>query len=295
MSEHARGVLITVLGVLFITPDTLLIRLVEMDVWTLAVWRGLLQALGVALLVVVIWRRRTAAAFRAIGWSGVGLAVAFGLATLCFLAAVLNTKVANALILISTAPFFAAVLSRVFLKERVAARTWAAIAAAFAGIGLIVAEGIGGGTLFGDGMALFCAFLLGAKFTILRGRKQVNMVPAMAVSGLAFAAVALPMALAGTAPLMPQPAQWLWLVLMGLAVIAPATALLSIGPRYIPAAEVSLFMLGETVLGPLWVWLVVDEAPSRLGLLGGAIVLAALVGNTLAALRRPRRPALAPS
>jgi len=289
MSAHAKGVLITALGVLFISPDTLLIRLAGMDIWSLAVWRGVLQALGVLLLVAAVYRGRTWTAFRAIGWSGLLLAAVFAANTLAFLAAVLNTKVANALVLVATAPLFTALLSWLILGERLALRTWAAILAALAGVALIVAEGLGAGTLLGDGMALLAAFLLGFKFTIVRRRRSIDMVPAMAASGLMFAAAALPFAEAAA----PAPEQLLWLVLMGFAVLAPATALLTIGPRYLPAPEVSLMMLGETVLGPLWVWLAIHEAPSPLGLAGGAVVLAALSANAVLGLRR-RTPALPP-
>jgi drug/metabolite transporter (DMT)-like permease len=290
MSAHAKGALITALGVLLVSPDTLLIRLAGMDVWSLAVWRGVLQALGVALLVAAVYRGRTPAAFRAIGWSGLLLACVFAAITLAFLTAVLNTKVANALVLVATAPLFTALLSWWLLGEPPALRTWVAILVALIGVSLIVAEGLGAGTLLGDGMALAAAFLLGFKFTIVRRRRSIDMVPAMAASGLVFALVALPFAETAA----PAPEQLLWLLLMGFAVIAPATALLTIGPRYLPAPEVSLMTLGETVLGPLWVWLAIREAPSALGIAGGAVVLAALCVNAALGLRRQRAPVIAP-
>ncbi len=119
-SDHAKGLLITALGVLFISPDTLLIRLVAMDVWTLGLWRGLLQAVGIAGLLLCIYGSRTPALFRAIGWTGLVLAVIFALNTLVFLTAILNTKAANVLVIVATAPLFAAAYSYLFLKEAVA-------------------------------------------------------------------------------------------------------------------------------------------------------------------------------
>ena len=169
------------------------------------------------------------------------------------------------------------------------ARIWFAIGIAVLGIGLIVWEGLGQGTILGDTLALVASLLLGAKFTIIRRRRAINMVPAMAISGLFFAAGAF----AFSSPLEVQSSQMVWVVLMGFAVIAPATALTTLGPRYIPAAEVGLLTLGETVLGPLWVWLAIHETPSPLALIGGAIVLTALVGNALLALRDQRRLARA--
>ena len=281
-SDHAKGLLITALGVLFISPDTLLIRLVAMDVWTLGLWRGLLQAVGIAGLLLCIYGSRTPALFRAIGWTGLVLAVIFALNTLVFLTAILNTKAANVLVIVATAPLFAAAYSYLFLKEAVAPRTWLTILAAIAGVSLLVWDGLGHGTLFGEAMALLAAILLGAKFTIIRARRTVNLVPAMALSGLVYAAIALTMA-------RPDPVdggQVLWLLVMGFLVITPAAALTTYGPRFLPAPEASLLTLGETVLGPLWVLAVIGEAPTPLGLIGGAVILGALVVNALLGLRR---------
>ena len=281
-SDHAKGLLITALGVLFISPDTLLIRLVAMDIWTLGLWRGLLQAVGIAGLLLCIYGSRTPALFRAIGWTGLVLAVIFALNTLVFLTAILNTKAANVLVIVATAPLFAAAYSYLFLKEAVAPRTWLTILAAIAGVSLLVWDGLGHGTLFGEAMALLAAVLLGAKFTIIRARRTVNLVPAMALSGLVYAAIALTMA-------RPDPVdggQVLWLLVMGFLVITPAAALTTYGPRFLPAPEASLLTLGETVLGPLWVLAVIGEAPTPLGLIGGAVILGALVVNALLGLRR---------
>ena len=285
MSHHAKGLLITALGVLIISPDTLLIRLAGLDVWSLAVWRGVLQAIGMTFLLYCFYGRRTFALFKAIGFTGVLLAIVFAGNTLTFLTAVLNTKVANALVIMATAPFFAAVLSYLFLNEKVVTRTWLAIGVAICGVTLLVADGLGDGTFFGDALALLAALLFGAKVTIIRSRKGVNMIPAMALSGLVFAAIALPFA----QPLEIDGTQLLWVLLMGFAVITPATALITLGPRFLPAPEVSLLFLGETVLGSLWVGLAIGEVPSSLGIVGGAIVLSALITNAWLGLRSYRK------
>ena len=112
----------------------------------------------------------------AVTWTGVLLAAIFAVNTITFLAAIQNTKVANALVMLATAPLFAAILSRLFLKEGVRTRTWLAILTAMAGVGLIVWEGLGQGTFLGDALALLAALLLGAKFTIIRSRRRINLV-----------------------------------------------------------------------------------------------------------------------
>ena len=210
MNEHAKGLLLTALGVLIISPDTLLIRLADMDVWTLALWRSLLQAFGTAGLLACFYGRRTPEVFLAIGATGALLAILFAANTLVFLIAVQNTKVANALVILATAPFFAAATSYLFLKEGVAPRTWAALLAALCGVAVIVWDGLGQGTLFGDAMALVAAILLGSKFTIIRRRRAINMIPAMALSGLIAALIALPF----SSPTEVVPEQMLWIGLM---------------------------------------------------------------------------------
>lgn len=286
-SDHAKGILITALGVLFISPDTVLIRLVQMDVWTLALWRGSLMAAGITALLLCIYGRRTPAVFRAIGWIGLVLGLLFALNVLVFMTAVLNTKVANVLVIVATAPLFAAAYSYLFLKEAVAPRTWLAILVAISGVSLLVWDGLGQGTGLGEAMALLAAIMLGAKFAIIRGRRTIDLIPAMALSGLILAVIAVPFA----RPSQVEGEQILWLLVMAFAVLTPATALTTYGPRFLPAPEASLLTLGETVLGPLWVLAVIGEAPTTLGFLGGAIVLTALVANALLGLYRYRKAA----
>jgi drug/metabolite transporter (DMT)-like permease len=283
MTMHGKGLLLTALGVLFLSPDALLIRLVDMEVWNLAVWRGILQAIGLTLLVAAFYGRRAPLAFWSIGASGVVIAVVFSGSTLTFLAALQHTEVANVLVILASAPIFAALMSLVWLKEPVAPRTWIAIVVIFAGIGLIMWDGLGRGTGFGDAMAVATAILLAGKITILRRQRHINMIPALALSGAVFAGFAA----MAQAPTLPSGEQTVWLLLMGLAVV-PAAALITLGPRYISAPEVSLLLLLETVLGPLWVWLVINETPTPLAIVGGAIVVTALIVHSAVGLRRVR-------
>jgi drug/metabolite transporter (DMT)-like permease len=136
-------------------------------------------------------------------------------------------------------------------------------------------------------MALLAAALLAAKFVIIRGRRTINLVPAMALSGLVIAVVALPFG----RPSEVDQTQMLWVLIMGLAVLTPSAALTTFGGRFVPAPEASLLTLGETVLGPLWVLLALGERPTTLGFVGGAVILSALVVNAALGLARYRRAA----
>jgi drug/metabolite transporter (DMT)-like permease len=283
MNPYTKGLLITLLGVLVISPDALLIRLVSADVWTLAFWRGLLNGLAVLFGFWLISRGQFWLRLRELGWPGFWVTLIFAAGSLCFIYSITHTLVANTLFLTATSPVFAALMSRYFLKERVAWRTWFAIAMTLAGVGVIASGSLGEGRggLDGDLAAIGAAITLAATFTIARMTKTRSMVPAMGLAGLVSAIAALPLA----TTLVAAPADWLWIGLLGLVVSPIGFALLTTGPRYLPAPDVSLMLLLESVFGPLLVWLVLAEYPGDRSLVGGAIVLSALVLSNVFAMR----------
>ena len=281
-SDHVKGLVITVLGVLILTPDTLLIRLIGFDTWNILFWRGWLMAVGITILLVCFYGRRTPEVIAAIGGIGLAAAALFSLGTFTFIAAVTHTTVANTLIIVATAPFFAALLSWTVLGEAVPVRTLVAIVFTLGGISLLVFESFGTGNWIGDLAALATAIGLGLKFILLRRAKAINMVPAMALGGLITAAIAFFLA----TPVAMDTIQLIYLLLMGLVVMPLSAALIALGPRYLPAPEVSLIMVVETVLGPFWVWLVLRETPTFWALVGGGIVVATLVIHSAIGLKR---------
>ena len=285
MPSRATGLVLTTLGVLILTPDTLLVRLVAMEPFSLLVWRGLLQALGTTLILLVLYRGRTWQGFRAIGRRGLMAACFFTGSTFFFVLALANTSVANTLIIFAAAPLCAAVMSRIFLGEGIAGRTWAAIFGALAGIAILAWNDLEAGQFWGNLSALAGAFCLAGNFTTLRHSKAVNMIPSMVVGGLMVAIFAFPFIDAQA--FVPQSDQLGYLMLMGLVVLPLSFALIALGPRSLPAPEVALILLLETVLGPLWVWLVIDEYPGDWSLVGGVIVVTTLVLHALAGRRRP--------
>ena len=283
MTPYTKGFLITLLGVLIISPDALLIRLVSADVWTLAFWRGLLNGFAVLLGFWLVSRGQFWPQLRALGWPGVWITLIFATGSLCFIYSITHTLVANTLFLTATSPVFAALMSRYFLHERVTPRTWFAIAMTLAGVGVIASGSFdhGAGALDGDLAALGAAVTLAATFTIARLSKTRSMVPAMGLAGLVSAVAVLPLA----STLVVAPGDWLWIGLLGLLVSPIGFAFLTTGPRYLPAPDVSVMLLLESVFGPLLVWLVLAEYPGDRTLVGGAIVLSALVLSNILAMR----------
>ena len=284
-ADPVKGLTLAVLGVLILTPDTLLMRLVGADAWTILFWRGLLVTVGYVVLLALRYRGGFLAAFAAIGTHGALVAVLFAINTILFVVAVATTTVANVLVIMSAAPLFAALIGRAFLGERPPPRTWLAIAVAILGIAVIVGDGLSVGTWTGDLIALAAAVALGGHFVLVRAARPVDMMPAVGLSGLLVAAVALILADSLTL----TPVQFGWMALLGLIILPVSFGLLTVAPIYLSAAEVGLVVLLETVLGPLWVWLVMGEEPSGHALIGGAVVITALVMNF--ALKRRSLPA----
>lgn len=292
LSTHAKGIVITAAGVLVITPDTLLIRLIATDPWTLLACRSLLMGLAMTAGLALYYRGGTLACFRSIGGRGVLLSLLFAVAGILFVLALAYTSVANTLIIMSSAPLFAAFMSWLFLKEPVPPRTWLAVIATMGGVAIVVGGSVGGGNvgdgqLLGDLLAIAATAALAGCFTMIRSSREIDMIPAAALSGLIAGLAALPLA----SPFSLGTSDLGYLLLMGLLILPISFALTTIGPRYLPAPEVSLLMLLETFFGPLWVWLALREQPSAQALIGGAVIVTVLVVHSAVALRRTRTAA----
>ncbi|MCP5156609.1 MAG: DMT family transporter [Ectothiorhodospiraceae bacterium] len=280
-SPHTRGFLLTLAGVLVLTPDTLLVRLLDGDPFTVTTCRGLLS--GITILLGFAWARgpRAIDETRALGVSGVAVGVLYAINAVFFVLALHHTSVANTLVILATTPLIAASMSFFVLRERASPATWAAIVAALVGITVVVWDGLGRGTARGDAYALVTAASLAASLVVIRRRRDLNMVPATGLGALLSGLVMLPMSGIGALSL----EQVGYALAMGVVVLPVAFAALTLGPRTVPAPEVALLLLLETVLGPLWVWLGVGERPGTAALVGGAIVVGTLVVHSAWRLR----------
>jgi drug/metabolite transporter (DMT)-like permease len=281
LSEHAKGYLITLAGVAIITPDTLLIRLSDVEPFTLAVARGGIGGLMVLALSALWYRRDFVVQLRGIGFWSLVVVLLQGVGMILFVSALEYTSAANVLISFATMPLIAALMSWFFLGERVLPVTWAAILVSLVGLVIVASGSIGSGHLFGDFLALLDATLLATFYVVVRRHRTINMIPAMGLGLLAAAVLASPLA---AFPAI-APMQWLWIGLGGLVVVPFGLMLLTLGPRYLAASEVAVLMLLETVIGPFWVWLVLAEEPGIRSLIGGAIIITALFLHGIVRLR----------
>jgi drug/metabolite transporter (DMT)-like permease len=235
---------------------------------------------GVALLayVALVERGRVVQAFRSIGLAGVAVALCVATASGSFIAALNHTSVARVLFILAAAPVLAALLARVTLGEPITRRTAVAMAVALAGLALMLGAP-GEGSLAGDGLSFLAALAFALMIVITRWRRHVSMAPATCLAQAILFATFLPFASPGEI----GGDDVAWLATLGIGQIGVGFALFTVGARLIPAAQVGLITLLEIVLGPVWVWLALDERPSTLTLVGGAIVVAAIVIQTQAA------------
>lgn len=269
----------------------LVVRLMEAaTAWQILFYRSL--SLGVFLFLVLAIRGRghPLRVMRRAGLSSVLGALALVLAFCGSIFAIRNTTVANAMFLFASAPFMAAGLGLLILKESVRRATWIAMAVGGLGVVLMVAEGISLGHFFGNAAAVGSALGF-ALFTVaLRWQHKEDMLPAVCLGGFMTALVAGAMCLASEPGLTVSPHDLLLACLLGIGQLGLGMTLFTYGSKAVPAAELALLAMSEVVLGPLWVWLALGETAGLWTLIGGAILLAAIAGNAVSGLRRKPPP-----
>ena len=280
-----RGALLVACAAMCWSSGGLITRLVSTSPWTTSLWRSLFASL---FLAVVLWMVRGHGFFEQ--WLQVGrpvlvVASCMALSSTCFILSLAHTSVANTLILMSTGPYVAGLLGWILLGERVALRTWLTMGVALAGAVVMVSNSHARGALLGDLLAIVMAASFATATVLVRRHPQIQMAPAAVLATALTALVALPLA----DPLETAPRDLALLAFFGIGQFGAGFLLFMAGARLIPAAQSSLIGMLETVLGPLWVWLVLNERPGAASLAGGALILAAILANTLVDLVTPRR------
>lgn len=289
-TNHAKGLLITGIGGLALTIDIPLLKLSGGEAWSVLLMRTGTTFLS-ALVIWAIWRLITPSAPKLVpGRKGLIVAGLYGLGSIFFITAVYNTTTANLVFILAFNTMFAALLSWIFLGERPRGGTIVAMAAMIFGILIIVWDSVGTGNLFGDLMAACAALSLAAAITISRASNDD--MGFTALIGVIFPFAVAAFMVGGTGFRVDEP--W-WLLFNGAVIMPLSFFCLAQGPRYISGPEVAMFYLLETVLAPVWMWLIFHETPSRASLTGGIILITALVAHSIWQLAegRKRRAALA--
>ena len=292
---HKYGVLfVFAAGVLWSTVG-LGIRLIEdAVVWQILLYRSISLSLFFYVLIQVRSGESPFVQIRRIGAPAVIAGLSLVAAYSGGIYAIQNTSVANAMLLFATAPFMAAVLGWIVLREPVRAATWAAIAVAIGGIAIMVADKSGGVVLKGSLAALGSAFGFAVFTVALRWGRTGEMLPAVFLSGLFAIVITLAICLGLGLPLVLSPNDGGIAMGMGVFQVGAGLILYTLGSRSLPAAELALLSLAEVLLGPLWVWLFLGETATVNTLIGGAVLLAAIAGNAVSGKRRKPPPITAP-
>ena len=286
--RQRRGQIYVALAAVAWSTAGVLQRQLTLDTSTQVLGRALFAAAALLAYVAVVDRGRVLQAFRSVGLAGIAVALCVATASGSFIAALNHTSVARVLFILAVSPVLGALLARVTLGEPISRRTVLAMGLAVVGVTVMLGAP-GEGSVAGDGLAFLAALSFAVMVVITRWRHDVSMAPATCLSQVILVAAFLPFASPGEI----GGDDVFWLAALGIGQIGLGFALLTVGARLIPAAQVGLITLLEVVLGPLWVWLALDERPSTLTLVGGAIVIGAIVTQTRAA--PPPEPAEEPA
>ena len=280
-TDQQKGSLMAFVAVMFITPDSLFIRLSNVDTWGLVFYRGIIPFFTVFLAMLLIYKLSFFKILFTSGYHGLIYIGTFSLTNITFVVSIQNTNVANTLVVIATAPMISAILGAIFLKEPPDKKTWISIIITFLAIIYIFFDSIKLGNFYGDILGFITALGLAVGAVTVRSAKSKNLVPAAVVGKLIVATFAL--FFIESFVLIDKD---LYIIpLMCIMCVAIPFVLVTIAPRFIPAAEVNLFFLLETIIGPIWVWLIIKEQPSIETLYGGAIIIATIATHSFLKLK----------
>ena len=282
LSSQQKGSLLAFIAVFLITPDSLLIRLSNIETWGMIFYRGAIPFVFVLIGTLIFYKKNFLKALLGIGYPGIFYIFSFAACNITFMVSIQNTNVANTLVMIALAPMLSAILGAIFLKETPGKKTWIAIIITFASCIYIFYDSLNLGNFYADFFGLVTAFGLACNANIARYAKDRDLVPSALIGKLCVAIFAFffvkNFELIGN--------DMVYVPLMCVMCVAIPFVLVTIAPRFITAAEVNLFFLLETILGPIWVWLVIKEQPSLETIMGGSVIILTIAIHSFLALKK---------
>ena len=269
LSNQHKGSLLAFIAVMLIPPDSIFIRLSNIETWGMLFYRGAIPFVVVLIGLIFFYKNNLFKALINIGYPGIFYIISFSICNITFIISIQNTNVANTLVMIAMAPMLSAILGSIFLKEIPDNKTWIAIIITLIAVSYIFHDSIELGNFYGDLFGLITAFGLACNAVIARFAKNRDLVPSAVIGKLCVAIFAFffvdTFSLVGT--------DLIFIPLMCIMCVAIPFVLVTIAPRFIPAEEVNLFFLLETIIGPFWVWMVIQEQPSVETIQGGLIII----------------------
>jgi drug/metabolite transporter (DMT)-like permease len=284
---HRRGIVFGILAGCFMSTVGILIRQIEAaSEWQIIFYRSVTLAM---MLICIIWVKYRTKTVHQLAESGIVAVIAglcLAIAFTGFILSITHTTVANTLFLLTSAPILTAIIARIVIKEPVRTATWIFMTVALMGIIIMVINGLAIGSLFGNLMGLLAALGHSCFAVVLRWGQKKDMIPAVFFAGV-FAAIVSTFMVGGFSISLHDLLVCISLGVLGLGL---GLILFTWASRLLPAAELVLLALVEVILGPVWVWIGVGESPSALTLIGGVIMLGAIVGHALTGMRRSQFP-----
>jgi len=282
LTSQQKGSLLAFIAVMFITPDSLFIRLSNIETWGMLFYRGAIPFVVTLTGLLFFYKKNFSKALFAIGYPGIFYILSFSICNITFIISIQNTNVANTLVMISMSPMLSAILGAIFLKEMPDYKTWIAIIITFIAVAYIFHNSIELGNFYGDIFGLITAFGLACNAVLARFAKDRDLVPSAVIGKLCVAIFAL--FFVESFALVEK--DLIIVPLMCVMCVAIPFVLVTIAPRFIPAEEVNLFFLLETIIGPIWVWLIIKEQPSIEALQGGLVIITTIAIHSFLKLKK---------
>ena len=282
LNNQQKGSLLAFIAVMLITPDSLLIRLSNIETWGMLFYRGAIPFVVVLIGLLVFYNKNFLKALFNVGRTGIFYIISFSICNITFLISIQNTNVANTLVMVAMAPMLSAILGGIFLKEIPDKKTWVAILITFFSAIYIFYDSIQLGNFFGDIMGLVTATGLAVNAVLVRSAKDRDLLPSAVIGKLCVAIFAFffvdSFQLVGN--------DMIYVPLMCVLCVAIPFVLVTIAPRFIPAEEVNLFFLLETIIGPIWVWMIIKEQPSIETIQGGFVIITTIAIHSFLKLKK---------
>jgi len=282
LSDQQKGSFLAFVAVMLITPDSIFIRLTNIETWGMLFYRGAIPFLFVLTGLIFFYKKNLFKALIAIGYPGIFYVLSFSVCNITFIISIQNTNVANTLVMIAMAPMLSAILGSIFLKEIPDSKTWIAIIITLISVTYIFHDSIEMGNFYGDLFGIITAFGLACNAVIARYAKNRDLVPSAVIGKLCVAIFALFFVESFTL----VEKDIIIVPLMCIMCVAIPFVLVTIAPRFIPAEEVNLFFLLETIIGPFWVWLIIKEQPSIETIQGGTIIILTIAIHSFLKLKK---------
>jgi drug/metabolite transporter (DMT)-like permease len=282
LSSQHKGSLLAFIAVMLITPDSILIRLSNIETWGMLFYRGAIPFVVVLVGLIFFYKNNLFKALINIGYPGIFYVISFSICNITFIISIQNTNVANTLVMIAMAPMLSAILGSIFLKEVPDRKTWIAIIITLISVTYIFHDSIEMGNFYGDLFGIITAFGLACNAVIARYAKNRDLVPSAVIGKLCVAIFAF--FFVDTFVLVDT--DLIFVPLMCVMCVAIPFVLVTIAPRFIPAEEVNLFFLLETIIGPFWVWLVINEQPSIETIQGGVVIILTIAIHSFLKLKK---------